>query len=58
MRTFYEEWNTVFETDAAQLSVEDNLADISAKKNGFQIRKLLLNRFFSAHSDSEQDQGC
>ena len=31
MRTFYEEWNTVFEADAAQLSVEDNLADASAK---------------------------
>ena len=31
MRTFYEEWNTVFEADAAQLSVEDNLADTSAK---------------------------
>ncbi len=31
MRTFYEEWNTVFEADAGQLSVEDNLADASAK---------------------------
>ncbi|MBO6112012.1 MAG: hypothetical protein J6P45_03050 [Lachnospiraceae bacterium] len=31
MRTFYEEWNTVFEADVAQLSVEDNLADASAK---------------------------
>ena len=33
MRTFYEEWNSVFEADAGQLSVADNLADASAKKN-------------------------
>ena len=31
MRTFYEEWNSVFEADAGQLSVADNLADASAK---------------------------
>jgi len=31
MRTFYEEWTTVFEADAGQLPVADNLADASAE---------------------------